>query len=154
MTARGALGGIKARLAGATPGPWFLNDCEGEIIVLPESDLTMVTRGEDGTITSWGLPTSWRPERRILEVDLDTWDEGEDEQDDHVRHNAEFIAAAPTDVARLVGAVEAVLAKLDEWDSFKAFPDAEESQRWYSLGKRHASASVRAAIENALKEGQ
>jgi hypothetical protein len=43
-------------------------------------------------------------------------------------------------------ALERATAILDEWDSYKAFPDAEDSQRWYSLGKRHAADAIRAAI--------
>lgn len=105
-----ALDPIRARLDLATPGPWFLNDCEGQVIILPEEDLIGVTRDSSGHITSWGLPTSWPPERRILEIELDTWDEGEDIQDDQVRANAEFVANAPTDVERLLYAVDSVLA--------------------------------------------
>lgn len=66
---------------------------------------------------------------------------------------SEFIAHARTDVPALLALVRdqaaklgRVEAQLDEWASYKAFPDAEESQRWYSLGKRHAADSIRAAI--------
>ena len=101
---------IRERLAAATPGPWFLNDCDGEIIVLPESDLVGVARDVNGKISSWGLPISYRPERRILELELDSWDRDEDEQDDQVRDNAEFIAHAPSDTARLLAAIDGVLS--------------------------------------------
>jgi hypothetical protein len=101
---------MKARLEAATEGPWFLNDCEGELIVLPEADLIRVERGANGEIESWGLPSFYPPERRILEVELDSWDEGEDEQDDQIRANAELIAHAPTDLAKLHAALDAVEA--------------------------------------------
>ena len=42
--------------------------------------------------------------------------------------------------------LDRVEAQLDEWASFKPFPDAEDTQRWYSLGKRHAADAIRAAI--------
>ena len=42
--------------------------------------------------------------------------------------------------------LDAATVRLDEWASYKAFPDAEESQRWYSLGKRHAADAIRSAL--------
>jgi hypothetical protein len=61
------------------------------------------------------------------------------------------VEQSQSDVARLTAAVDAALTRLDEWDSYKAFPDAEETQVWYSAGKRHASEAIRAAIETALE---
>lgn len=55
---------------------------------------------------------------------------------------AEFIAAAPTDVARLVAAVEAVLARADRLAKSRHSEDKEIAEDLY------------AAIGNALKESQ
>ena len=53
---------------------------------------------------------------------------------------------APKDRSALLAAVDAVLEVLDNWDAMVPFQDAEESQRWYSLGKRHAAERIRAEI--------
>jgi len=42
--------------------------------------------------------------------------------------------------------LDAATAILDEWASYNPFPDADDDQRWYSLGKGHAADAVRAAI--------
>ncbi|MDP9184885.1 MAG: hypothetical protein M3O29_04345 [Actinomycetota bacterium] len=56
------------------------------------------------------------------------------------------------DLARKqAAALEAVTARLDDWAAMKPFPDAEETQVWYSAGKRHASEAVRAIITEALE---
>ena len=56
------------------------------------------------------------------------------------------------DLARKqAAALEAVTTRLDEWAAMKPFPDAEETQVWYSAGKRHASEAVRAIITEALE---
>jgi len=146
---------LKDKLAAATPGPWFLNDCEGEVIVLPEADLTMVARDDAGKVVSWGLPTNYRPERRILEVELDSWDEGEDEHDDQIRLNAAFIAAAPTDQAKLIAAIEAIdslTAELSEKVRAEASPGDEdyEFELGRSAGMRSAAYKIRAALTQAL----
>lgn len=68
------------------------------------------------------------------------------------------VTITPSDVAFLLdlarkqqAALDAVTARLDEWDSYKPWPDAEETQVWYSSGKRHASEAVRALIADALE---
>ena len=153
---------IRARVAAATEGPWFLSDCEGEVIILPEADLTSAWRNADGVSDSYGLPTSYRPERRILEVELDSWDEGEDEQDDQVRSNAAFIAAARTDIPRLLAALDAVLALADAYESeanhYEAqadrFVEGEVRSRYKSMAEdeREYAYAIRAAVTAALGE--
>jgi hypothetical protein len=58
--------------------------------------------------------------------------------------NANFIAAAPTDVARLTGAVEDVLALAEEW----------ESMGLRKISIEFAACQIRLAIESALGESQ
>jgi hypothetical protein len=43
-------------------------------------------------------------------------------------------------------ALDRVEAQLADWASLKPFPDADDSQRWYSLGKRHAAEAIRTAL--------
>ncbi len=65
--------------------------------------------------------------------------------------DAEFIAAARIDVPKLAGALSDVLDRLDEWASYEPWPDAEDTQRWYSAGKRRASEAIRAIITDTLE---
>jgi len=69
--------------------------------------------------------------------------------EDRKHPNAVFIAAAPADVARLTGALEAVLAECDEMDR-----RAAQGSNPHAVDRD--AGFIRAAIENALnpKEGQ
>ena len=58
-------------------------------------------------------------------------------------HNTAFLLAL---VREQQAKLDAVTTILDEWASLKPFPDAEETQRWYSLGKRHAADRIRTAV--------
>lgn len=104
---------IREQADAATEGPWFLHDCEGEIIIVPERDLVGVDRDDNGAITSWRMPPVYRPERRILDREVETWDEGDDAQDDQIRANARFIAASRTNIDTLLGIVGEQQAVLD-----------------------------------------
>ena len=103
---------IRERAQAATEGPWDAEDCEGELEVLAGSARTTWTTTESGYRV--GTPAaSYRATDLIAEWDLDTWDEGEDEDDDQRRANAEFIAAARTDVEALCDEVERLRALVD-----------------------------------------
>lgn len=104
---------IREQADAATEGPWFLSDCEGEIDIVPEKDLVDVTRDGDGRITGWNLPSVYGPERRILERRVDSWDEGEDAQDDQIRADARFMAASRTNIDILLDIVSEQQAALD-----------------------------------------
>jgi hypothetical protein len=119
VTARDVLDGIKARMVGITQGPWKASQdfIDGGV---PDNSMTLNGGGRGGYIGTIALHYDVRAS------------------------NAEFIAAARTDVARLTGAVEAVLA-VGEYN----FLDDS-----YANGYNDALAEVRAAIENALKESQ
>jgi hypothetical protein len=66
--------------------------------------------------------------------------------------DAEFIANAPTDQARLLAAIQAVVAETDAWLASEPIEGTEPSQLWYSAGKKHGALKLRAAIESALSE--
>ncbi|TFD27461.1 hypothetical protein [Cryobacterium cryoconiti] len=72
-----------------TPGPFFLDDCEGEIRVYPERLLPSMSRDESGEITSWTSPGSWQTDEMVISYDVESWDPGENTQDDRMRANAE-----------------------------------------------------------------
>jgi hypothetical protein len=81
VTARAVLDGIKARLAGASQGRWYVDrDEPGEV-----ASIVVYTHSNGVAVGTYVAD--------IVEEDGD----------------AEFFAAAPTDVARLTGALEAVL---------------------------------------------
>lgn len=81
-------------------------------------------------------------ERRI--TDCKTYKFGMRNADKLAHEDAPYLLAL---VREQQARIERVEAQLNEWASFKPFPDAEKSQRWYSLGKRHAADSIRAALE-------
>lgn len=70
---------------GMTEGPFFVDDCEGELMVYPERLLRDVQRDADGWINLWRSPGSWGTDEMVMRHDLESWDEGEDEQDDRLR---------------------------------------------------------------------
>lgn len=122
------LAAIEARANAAARGPWKTLTAQG------------VFAGAEQNVTSFGGT-------HIL-LGAEDGQVGQ-----ALEHNADFIAHARTDVPLLLALVreqqaklDRVEAKLDEWALFQPFPDAEESQRWYSLGKRHAADRIRAAL--------
>jgi hypothetical protein len=86
---------IKARLAAATPGPWVADTgTRGDCVVWgPNGRFLMNMQAEPHWIEYPG-------EKRSVSFDVD-------------RRDAEFIAGARTDLARLTAAVEAVLRLSD-----------------------------------------
>ncbi|MEU3704802.1 hypothetical protein AB0E82_21240 [Streptomyces anulatus] len=93
---------IRERIESATEGPWFVSDCEGRLEVWFEGALEHVVRDDKGTITGWSTPISWKPGDLLHEVDLGTWDEGVDPEDDLERANARLIGHAPQDLEYLL----------------------------------------------------
>lgn len=66
----------------ASNAPFFVEDCEGSLSVWRESALVRVSRDERGEIVSWMTPSSYRQSDQIMEIDLGSWDPGEDAEDD------------------------------------------------------------------------
>lgn len=116
MTARAVLDGIKARLAGITPGEW---EFDGDTVCQKSGNYAEVIPTTVNCMSYCYGGSVQRPETP----------------------DAVFIAAAPADVARLTGALEAVLAECDATDT-----ETNEALQ-ADLADR-----IRAAIENALKE--
>lgn len=130
MTARDALDGIKARLAGATPGPW---EFDGDTVCQKSGNYAEVIPTTVNCMSYCYGGSVQRPETP----------------------DAEFIAAAPMDVARLVGAVEAVLGLAGDWEAnYGSGSKAEQVLGKQKVSIDFAVGHIRAAIENALKEGQ
>lgn len=97
---------IRAIAARATERPLMVSDCEGELQVWAESALTHVTRDNDGAITGYSTPSTYRSTDQVIEMDLDSWDPGEDATDDQRRQ----------DIHDLVDARDALSSLLTETD--------------------------------------
>lgn len=91
--------------------PWFLSDCEGDMAIWRESALTHVSRECTGEIVGYSTPSSYKRNDLIASWDLDTWDEGEDEDDDERRRMAELIVEAVNALPLLIAAAEAVVVE-------------------------------------------
>jgi hypothetical protein len=121
------LGDIKERLAAATPGPWKTEPVE---------------RGRFAHIES--RVYSLRGSHILLSPT-----DGEAGQAKTT--DAEFIAAAPADVARLTAAVEAVLSIADSMDRIADFNLGVLPHDDMGISLRQHAEDLRAAVENALK---
>lgn len=75
-------------------GPLHLSDCEGHLAIWKESALRHVQRNEHGEIVGYSTPGSYDATDLVAEWDLDTWDRGQDGQDDEVRDAAKAIVTA------------------------------------------------------------
>jgi hypothetical protein len=113
VTAREVLDGIKAQLSAITPGAWKV----------------------------WGMGVMADPVGNSNVDDAHMIAVTSDPHRGLRTFNADFIASAPSTVARLTAAVESVLAECDYLDTL-------------ADGDKHYAKSFRAAIENALKESQ
>jgi hypothetical protein len=152
VTARSVLDGIKVRLSAATPGPWVAHDLS-DAVYSPDDNTGWWWVWQESKLPYYGAvlePTDRSPNDGSIGVAaVDDNRTGVQEKAD-----AEFIAAAPTDVARLAGVLEAVLALAEEWRYKGEFgwgawqegqgPDPEG----YVLDT--AAGELRSAIENAL----
>jgi len=122
------LDAIKARADAATEGPW-------------EADqFGAAMNGRD----SWHVRSSGKPGVQVF-------------LNGTLAKDAEFIAAARSDVPRLVAALEAVLRQVDEAILPEDTPESIDPLRYSTSvdeGRARAMADVRQAIERALKEEQ
>ncbi|MFG2734436.1 hypothetical protein ACGFX7_06395 [Streptomyces harbinensis] len=96
----------------------IVSDCEGSLEVWRVAALPNFQRDEDGS-PSWIVPSSYRPSDLVIEIDLDTWDRGEDSSDDQRRDDIEQLVAARQEIVpALLGEIDrlraAALSETDE----------------------------------------
>lgn len=94
---------MKERLERATPGPWFVAE-------EPFDDRSTAVYGDNTA------QVACDPHGARFVVDCDVtmeWTEGEPDQSVFDRANAQLIAHAPTDIARLIRAVECAVKALE-----------------------------------------
>lgn len=95
-----------------TDDPLYVSDCEGELQVWREKALTHIRRDETGTITSYSFPSSYRSTDQVIEIDLDTWDPGEDATDDKRRQDINDLVDSRAALPLLAAEVRLLRAEL------------------------------------------
>lgn len=99
------LADIEAIAARVADDPFYVSDCEGSLQVWREAALTHVRRDEAGEIEMYSFPSSYKVTDQVIEIDLGTWDPGEDETDDKQRQDicdlVESRAAVPLLLAEI-----------------------------------------------------
>ncbi|QOV97180.1 hypothetical protein [Rhodococcus pyridinivorans] len=139
---------LRELLAKATPEPWQVDDCEGELRIGAGDAVTKWEdrTTEDGRSYRIGTPPrSWKATDLIYEHDLDTWDEGEDQDDDQRRTDAELIVAA-------VNALPALLDALDQADDHAKFLESVADINDTHAGLWQARATKAEADLNRVRE--
>jgi len=93
--------------------PFYVSDCEGNLQVWRESALTHVARDETGAINMYSLPYSYRPTDQVIEIDLDSWDPGEDATDDQRRTDINDLVDARALISPLLAEIDQLNHQLD-----------------------------------------
>lgn len=96
----------------AATDPFYVSDCEGSLQVWRESALTHVRRDEAGEITMYSFPSSYRVTDQVVEIDLGTWDPGEDATDDQQRQDINDLVEARAALPVLLAEVRRLSAEL------------------------------------------
>ncbi|WP_329215140.1 hypothetical protein OG352_06125 [Streptomyces sp. NBC_01485] len=99
------LGDIAAIATRVADDPFYVSDCEGSLQVWREKALTHVRRDESGEIEMYSFPSTYKVTDQIVELDLSTWDPGEDEIDDKQRQDIHDLVEARAVLPALVAEV-------------------------------------------------
>lgn len=130
----------EAIAARATTDPFYVSDCEGSLQVWRESALVRVRRDENGEISMYSFPSSYRPSDQVIEIDLDSWDPGEDAEDDQRRQDITDLVDARAAVGVMAAEIRRLRAERDELS--RKFADAaaslaEQVQRYGQRQREH-----------------
>lgn len=117
---------LTAIAARAANEPFFVSDCEGSLQVWREKALTHVRRDEHGVIDMYSFPSTYKVTDQVIELDLSTWDPGEDATDDQQRQDIR-------DLVEARAALGALLAEIDRQRTELAELTAENAKliRWH-----------------------
>lgn len=149
---------IQARAEAAAADPFFVSDCEGDLSVWRESALIRVRRDDQGEIDMYSTPSSYRVIDHVIEIELDTWDEGEDKTDDQRRDDIkDLVTARDKDRPFLLGhaadlhgrltAAEAQLRSVDE--RYSPVHEAIDAWRTGGLDAERAMRRIAQAVGRA-----
>lgn len=113
---------IAAIAARATDDPFYVSDCEGSLQVWREKALTHVRRDASGEIDMYSFPSTYKVTDQVIELDLSTWDPGEDATDDQQRQDIR-------DLVEARAAMPLLLAEVRRLHAERARHDAEVMRR-------------------------
>lgn len=149
---------IQARAEAAATDPFFVSDCEGDLSVWREAALTHVRRDDQGEIEMYSTPSSYRVIDHVIEIGLDTWDEGEDKTDDQRRadikglvlardHDVPYLLGHTADLAERLNSAEAQLASVDQ--RYSPVHEAIDAWRAGELDAEQAMRRIAKAVGRA-----
>ncbi|MGW3308120.1 hypothetical protein ACWDG9_16220 [Streptomyces sp. NPDC001073] len=104
---------LRALADRASQNPLFLSDCQGSLELWREAALEHVRRDDTGTITMWSTPSSYKVTDQVLEINLETWDPGEDPTEDEIRQNVADLATGREAVPELLDLIDRLTAERD-----------------------------------------
>jgi hypothetical protein len=144
---------IRELAARAEGDSLFVSDCEGELQVWRERALTHVRRDESGEIEMYTFPSSYRTTDQVIEIDLGTWDTGEDAADDQRRQDINDLVDARAAMPALLGEIDRLRNELAEEKAsrnprlrcliVKAAPDRDLYVGWSNTCEMPAGAWTR-----------
>jgi hypothetical protein len=124
------LAGIEAIADRVADDPFYVSDCEGSLQVWRESALTHVRRDEHGEIDMYSFPSTYKATDQIIELDLSTWDPGEDETDDKQRQDVYDLVESRAAVPLLLAEIRRLRAELaTERENYAAYRSGAEGAK-------------------------
>jgi hypothetical protein len=129
----------------ATADPFYVSDCEGSLQVWREKALTHVRRDESGEIDMYSFPSTYKVTDQIIELDLNTWDLGEDATDDQRRQDVNDLVEARAALPALLADLQRARDRVAELEAFAYGCDAEgcvlPHSSWCDAAKKTAAAN-------------
>lgn len=143
---------LAAIAARAAEHPFYVSDCEGSLQVWREKALTHVRRDADGVIDMYSFPATYKVTDQIVELDLSTWDPGEDATDDQQRQDIRDLVEARAALGVLLEDLRRARDRVAELEVGLNDLAALVSQ-WYDRAKKaEARAAELAAVHVFLDE--
>ncbi|WP_435111627.1 hypothetical protein [Nocardiopsis synnemataformans] len=118
----GDLNAITARATAAAADPLVVIDHEGDLEIWHANDLLPDGSGDTD---EWRRPAVYRPEACVARTQLDTWERGEDPQEDALRDAFHGLVQAVQDRADLLGLVRDLRQELRQLRSDGAGTEPE-----------------------------
>lgn len=134
----------EAIAARAVDEPFYVSDCEGSLQVWREKALTHVRRDANGEIDMYSFPSTYKVTDQIIELDLSTWDPGEDATDDQQRQDIGDLVEARAALPVLLADLRRARDRVAELEAFAYGCDAEgcvlPHSSWCDAAKKTAAA--------------
>lgn len=134
---------IEAVASRAADDAFHVSDCEGSLQVWRESALKHIVRNDQGEIIGWSVPAVYRTTDLVAEVFLDSWDPGEDADDDQQRQDVRDLVDSRAALPALLAEVRRLRDELAETKALndprlrgilvKAAPDKDLYVQWSTV---------------------